>query len=89
MDGKYVGEIKGKELKEPYGVVIYESEIFISDYGNNCISVWDLKSQQYLRSIGKEGNGEGEFSALWSMCLSSQNQLVVCDRGNHRLQMFK
>jgi len=91
-EGKYISEIKGNNkesnLSNPRGIMIYESEIFISERDGNRISIWDLQNKRYVRSLGEKGNGDGEFDRPWNIRMISQNQMIVCDSGNNRLQIF-
>ena len=41
-----------------------------------------------LSAIGREGTGIGEFKNPRGMGFSNQEELYVCDRDNHRIQVF-
>lgn len=63
---------------------------YISDEFNHRVLVID-GAGNYVKAIGKRGNGPCEFwypTGLTLLESKGQTQLVVCDRWNHRLQMF-
>ena len=39
--------------------------------------------------FGKEGNKEGEFSEPCYLSVNKDGHLMVCDSGNHRIQVFE
>ena len=51
------------------------------------ISVFD-RTGKYLRSIGKAGQGPGEFRTPHALEFDSQGRLIVMDRHNHRVQVL-
>lgn len=61
--------------------------IYILDSGDNKIQVFD-ESAKFVRTIGKEGKGPGEFSYLNDIVLDDQNHLIVSDELNQRIQIL-
>lgn len=49
-----------------------------------------VKKQSYklLRTVGGKGTGAGEMNAPWGVATTGQNEIFVCDNGNHRLQVY-
>ena len=43
---------------------------------------------EYLNDIGREGTGDGQFFGPTGLAIDKFNRLIVCDRDNHRLQLF-
>lgn len=41
-----------------------------------------------MYKIGERGSGEGQLRDPRGMAIDSKENLVVCDSGNHRLQLF-
>ena len=59
-------------------------------YGSNLIHEYD-KNDKYVRSIGGDGKGDGQFSTPHGQWLDERDgtpKLVVADRANKRLQWF-
>lgn len=63
------------------------SLIYIADYGNNRVLAFD-KEGKYVCTIGKKGQGPGEFSSPTGLCLMPDSRLAVADYGNNRIQIF-
>jgi DNA-binding beta-propeller fold protein YncE len=82
-------------LNGPANVMVDPSngDIYIADgYGNHRIVVFD-KTGRYLRQWGSTGTGPGQFGATGGghphcVVLSPEGLLYVCDRPNHRIQVF-
>jgi DNA-binding beta-propeller fold protein YncE len=51
------------------------------------ISVFD-RNGKFLRTIGKTGQGPGEFRTPHALEFDSQGRLIVVDRHNHRVQIL-
>ena len=43
----------------------------------------------FLVSIGKKGNGDGEFNTPRCLSVNKAGRMIVCDAGNHRVQLFE
>ena len=66
---------------------LQRSLLYIADSGNNRIVVFDLDGK-FVRIIGKEGQGPGEFSNPTGVCVFGDSQLAVADYRNSRIQIF-
>ena len=67
-----------------------DGTLFISDEDNNRIQVLDNQGK-YLFHIGEQGAERGQFNQPRSICLFERGEhryLIVCDRNNHRVQIF-
>lgn len=42
----------------------------------------------FLRAFGSWGSGEAEFKGLEGVAIMSNGNILVCDRENHRVQIF-
>jgi DNA-binding beta-propeller fold protein YncE len=68
-------------------------DIYIADgYGNHRVVVFD-KTGRFLRQWGSTGTGPGQFGATGGghphcVVQSPEGLLYVCDRPNHRIQVF-
>ena len=61
--------------------------IYVADSGNHRIAVFDFEGK-YIYSIGREGQGPGEFLRPTGICLLPDSGLAVADFGNTRIQIF-
>ena len=42
-----------------------------------------------MYKFGKKGSGDGEFDKPSCLSVNKAGHLMVCDRGNHRVQVFE
>lgn len=61
--------------------------IYVVETGNHRVSVFDFAGG-FLKTIGGEGQGPGEFSRPTGLWVRKDGGLMVADNGNHRLQLF-
>lgn len=63
-----------------------DGTIFVFDGAVNHVQAYDREGR-YLRTLGHEGQGPGEFSNVWGMTIAGE-RLVVDDRGNDRFSAW-
>ena len=79
---------KDKELfYNPKKIIKHNNEFYVMDYGNNRIVILD-KDGNYIREIGRIGQGPGEFFNPVDFVINSNNEIVVLDLGNSRIQIL-
>ncbi len=64
-----------------------QSKIYVADSGNNRIVIFNFQGK-FLGTIGKKGQGPGEFSRPTGIFVASDSTLIVADFDNNRLQIF-
>ena len=69
-------------------VVYRQDRFFVSDAKANCIIVFS-KEGKFLYNIGSEGSGDGQLNRPIGLAFDKFNNLIVCDAGNRRLQIFR
>jgi len=72
-------------------------EIFVTD-GHSCNAnnaaycnarvVKYSKEGKFIKAFGKTGSNVGEFRSPHCLAIDSRGRVIVCDRGNARLQVF-
>lgn len=80
----------GKMFNRPTDVSVspHSGEIFISDgYGNSRVHRLDPDGAHIL-SWGEPGTDPGQFSLPHNLALFGRDRVAVCDRENHRVQIF-
>ena len=75
------------KLSDPTSCIPYNNMFFVSDQGNHCIKTFD-QSGTFLYKFGKQGRQDGQFRTPDGMLLDSNNNLLVCDQDNNRVQQF-
>ena len=81
------GDSGPEKLNQPTSCIPYKNMFFVSDADNHCIKTFD-QSGTFLYKFGKQGRQDGQFSLAYGMLLDSNNNLLVCDKDNNRVQQF-
>jgi len=75
-------------LSRPIRFVVDEQgSIFISDFQDQAIKVFDSNGE-YVQTIGRQGEGPGEFSYVGWMAFLPGGRLMVTDSRANRLNIF-
>lgn len=80
----------GQMFNRPTDVAVHPrtGEIFISDgYGNSRVHRLH-PSGEHILSWGEPGADPGQFSLPHNIAILGDDQVIVCDRENHRVQVF-
>ncbi|MCP2519589.1 6-bladed beta-propeller [Candidatus Aminicenantes bacterium AC-335-B20] len=83
----------GNEFSEHYifgsinGIEVYDEYIYVLDGKMVKIQVYDLKGN-YIKTIGRKGNGPGEFLLPNALCLSKNGNIYVWDLMRRRMIVF-
>lgn len=76
------------QLASPVGVrTDSEGNIYVPDRGATEIKVYDVEGN-FLRSIGQEGSGPGEFGQITAIEVGNQDTLFVMDEPQRRITKF-
>jgi hypothetical protein len=74
------------QLAYPAGVAVSDGEVFVSEYGNHRIQVFD-KQGQFVRMWGSNGKGQGQLSHPAGVAVCD-GEVFVSEYGNNRIQVF-
>lgn len=88
--GKAAEFQQGDPFNRPTDIAIQpeSGDIFITDgYGNSRVHRYD-KDGKHILSWGEPGSRPGQFSLPHNICMLGNDQVIVCDRENFRLQIF-
>ena len=79
----------GKPFNMPTGVAVASTgELFVSDgYGNRRVHCFSPEGE-LKHSWGEPGTGPGQFALVHFITADAEDRLYVCDRDNHRIQIF-
>jgi streptogramin lyase len=65
-----------------------DGSVFVSDgYGNRRVHHFS-PTGEYLRAWGEPGTAPGQFALVHFITADPEDRLYVCDRENHRIQIF-
>ncbi|XP_032814618.2 tripartite motif-containing protein 3-like isoform X1 [Petromyzon marinus] len=75
------------QMRYPRGVAVDRSgNIVVADSGNNRVKVF-RPDGTFLHAFGSWGSEDGQMKGLEGLALHA-GDIVVCDRENHRIQIF-
>ncbi|XP_033119447.1 tripartite motif-containing protein 2-like [Anneissia japonica] len=74
------------DLSRPLGVAAFESGKFAVGDGQT-IKLFG-NGGELLKTVGRRGQGDAEFSNPWFIATSSKNFMAVADEGNGRIQLL-
>ena len=85
--GVYERDIGTNILNKPYSVHLYKESVYVSEWGNDCVTEFDLLGNK-VRRVGTHGNSHGEFNRPAGITTDVSGVVYVCDRNNNRVQKF-
>ena len=95
LDGTLVRQIGSRgngngQLDNPFRAVCSSAgQVFVPEWSNHRISVFNLADGSFVRHIGSKGSGNGRFNYPSCVALSSdEKELFVTDCNNRRVQVF-
>ena len=96
-DGKFQRHLGSPEiLQRPAGIAIDAAgtRLYVVDIGginsmDHGVHVFDAKTGAHVRSIGKRGEGEGEFNLPRDVAIGKDGNIYVVDGGNFRIQVLR
>jgi len=75
-------------LIHPYDLVIFDEFFVVCDAQDNYLKVFS-KSGEFIRKIGRSGQGPGEINTVFRITSDSKNNIIFCnDQGNGRISSF-
>lgn len=79
----------GKPFNMPTGTAFTsDGDVFVSDgYGNRRVHRFS-PTGELKHAWGEPGTGPGQFALVHFITADAQDRLYVCDRENHRIQIF-
>ena len=79
-----------EKLSKPKSCIYRENKFIVSDWGNNCLKVFD-NTGTFLYKIGEEGEGDGQLKGPNGLCLQkcgNHHNFLVCNSVNGRVDQF-
>jgi len=85
-----VGELdlKGQTFQNPFGIAVNSKGLIaVTDFNGHCILIFN-KEGKYLRRFGCKGENAGWFNHPSGVTYLSDDDILVADQLNHRIQWF-
>ncbi len=83
--GRKVGDFSS--FKMPMGLVLYNDNIYVSDYKLDCIFVFNREGKYIGKKIGSHGIGVSNLAGPMGLYVKD-DYIFVVDNGNDRVQKF-
>ena len=96
-DGKFLRHVGSPEvLKRPAGIAVDQAgtRVYVVDIGgidsmDHGVLVFNAKTGAHLNTIGKRGDGNGEFNLPRDVAVGKDGLLYIVDGGNFRIQVMR
>ena len=82
-----IQSIRAPDGEIPGFAICYQDMFFVSYEKESCVRVFN-KDGQLLYKIGCKGTGDGQLRNPTGLTIDRFRNLVVCDKGNERIQIF-
>ena len=80
---------KGLGSCYPAGVTfVNDDELLVVDDGNGRIQQFNVQTGNFLKSFGKTGTGDGEFTEPEGIFINDEGHVIVADCYNNRIQVL-
>ena len=86
--GECLNQFGDQHLKLPWGILIYQDSIFVTDIALHAIFRFKLSDLTMIKRVGKEGFGNKGFNHPRQLAISPNQLLYVPDQTNNRIQIL-
>lgn len=87
-DEEFVKALGRPGETEPVDIAIGAKGLYVLNYKNSKVELWDRENGKLLSSIGSQGIAPGQFYFPTHLVLDAQGNIYVTDTGNFRVQKF-
>ncbi|KAI6647873.1 NHL repeat containing protein [Oopsacas minuta] len=88
QSGDHINQFGDQHLKLPWGILIHEENIYVTDTGHHAILLYKLQDLNMIKRVGKIGSGSKEFNHPRQPAISPITHLYIPDCNNNRLQIL-
>ena len=86
--GDLIQHFGSAHLYKPWGILVSQDNIFITDIGNQAIFLFRIPDLIMIKRVGSKGAGNEEFNRPEQLDISPNQQIYVADHYNNRLQIL-
>ncbi|KAI8512717.1 hypothetical protein Bbelb_093560 [Branchiostoma belcheri] len=77
-----------KHCIDPYGLAVQRNgRVVVADYGKHSIFLFEADGT-LVKQAGGQGKGEGQSAVACFVCVDKEDNIIVADKGNSRIQVF-
>eukprot|EP00697_Spironema_sp_BW2_P003062 gnl/Spiro4/14094_TR7568_c0_g1_i1.p2 gnl/Spiro4/14094_TR7568_c0_g1~~gnl/Spiro4/14094_TR7568_c0_g1_i1.p2 ORF type:complete len:211 (-),score=65.11 gnl/Spiro4/14094_TR7568_c0_g1_i1:158-790(-) len=64
--------------------------VIVADTGNDRVQIFSSARDDglFVRAFGSRGTADGQFTVVWRVCVDVDDNIIVADLENHRIQLF-
>lgn len=73
---------------KPLGIDISDGLLYVAESTSDRINIYDTSTGKFMTSIGAQGTAATGLKFPEDCCVSSRGDLIVCDTGNNRIQVY-
>ena len=88
ITGEFISEFGRNELDRPWGVLLHNDSIYVTDLRLCAIFQFHLNTHKLVKKVGKKGLGKGEFNNPRSLALGPDGDLYVAEDDNNRISVL-
>ncbi|XP_031552765.1 uncharacterized protein LOC116289950 [Actinia tenebrosa] len=82
-------DIESDEHNSPQGLAfLNDKDLVIADRGYHRMCIVNTTTGALVKPFGNQGNGDGQFRFPCGVHVDDDGNIIVCDGGNHRVQVF-
>ena len=81
-------DFQGEGPQSPTGIAVNSKGVIaVADSKGHCILIFDEKGK-FVRKLGCHGNNDGQFHLPVDVTFLNDDEILVADEGNHRIQQL-
>ena len=70
------------QFNAPSAVAIRGDIMYVAEKGNNRVQKFSISQRRFISKFGSKGNGPGQFSEIYGICIDSKGKVFVTDWNN-------
>ena len=86
--GDFVDDFGYTELVRPWGILLHESNIYVTDIEKCSILKYQRDGFQFMKRVGKIGSGVDQFNTPGQLTMGSDQRLYVPESENNRISVL-
>ena len=87
--GEFINNFSHQDMRVPYGIAIHRDNLYVTDTGVHAVFQFKIEfDMRLVAKLGSEGSGMGQFNSPRGLTVSTNGDVFVADRNNHRIQIL-
>ena len=77
------------QFYSPSVVAIKGDLLYVCESNNNRVQKFSISRRSYISKFGTGGQGDGQFSTPFGICIDPEGNVFIADCNNNRIQVFR